>query len=67
MQGKMLFISGGAGFLGFYLVQSVLHWNGTHSDALPIRLVVSDNYIRGVPNWLNELGDEVEGEEASRA
>lgn len=58
MQGKMLFISGGAGFLGFYLVQSVLHWNGTHSDALPIRLVVSDNYIRGVPNWLNELGDD---------
>ena len=27
MVGKRLLIVGGAGFLGYYLVQSVLHWN----------------------------------------
>ncbi len=51
MQGKTLFISGGAGFLGHYLVQAVLYWNQNHREA-PIRVITSDNYIRGVPEWL---------------
>lgn len=55
MQGKTLFISGGAGFLGHYLVQAVLHWNKTHADAPPILVIASDNYIRGVPEWLTAL------------
>lgn len=52
--GKRLLIVGGAGFLGYYLVQSVLHWND-HRDGAPIRLTVYDNYIRGVPKWLADL------------
>ncbi|MES2661642.1 MAG: NAD-dependent epimerase/dehydratase family protein [Verrucomicrobiota bacterium] len=58
MQGKKLFISGGAGFLGHYLVQSVLHWNRTHADAPPIQVIAGDNYIRGVPEWLTALSDD---------
>jgi UDP-glucuronate decarboxylase len=53
MAGKRLLIVGGAGFLGYYLVQSVVHWNRT--AALPIDLTVYDNYIRGVPPWLSSL------------
>ncbi len=55
MQGKTLFISGGAGFLGHYLVQAVLHWNRTHAEHPPVRVIASDNYIRGVPEWLTAL------------
>jgi nucleoside-diphosphate-sugar epimerase len=58
MQGKTLYISGGAGFLGHYLVQSVVHWNRTHPENEPIRIIAGDNYIRGVPEWLEALQDE---------
>lgn len=54
MSGKRLLIIGGAGFLGHYLVQSVLHYNDTSGRA-PIKLTVFDNYIRGVPGWLKAL------------
>lgn len=55
MAGKTLFISGGAGFLGHYLVQAVLHWNRHQGAAEPVRVIASDNYIRGVPDWLTAL------------
>ena len=55
ISGKRLFISGGAGFLGYYLVQAVLHWNATRATAAPIHLTVCDSYIRGVPAWLESL------------
>jgi UDP-glucuronate decarboxylase len=58
MRGKTLFISGAAGFLGHYLVQAVLHWNRTFGSDAPIRLIASDNYIRGVPEWLTALSDD---------
>jgi nucleoside-diphosphate-sugar epimerase len=58
MGGKTLFITGAAGFLGHYLVQAILHWNRTHGSAAPIRLIASDNYIRGVPEWLTALSDD---------
>lgn len=54
MAGKRLLMVGGAGFLGYYLVQSVLHWND-QQDGAPIQLTVYDNYIRGVPKWLADL------------
>jgi UDP-glucuronate decarboxylase len=54
MSGKKLLIVGGAGFLGYYLVQSILHWNQI-SGKDPIHLTVFDNYIRGVPEWLTDL------------
>ena len=53
MAGKRILLTGGAGFLGHYFVQSALHWNkiaGAHTD--PIRLAVFDNFSRGMPAWL---------------
>jgi len=47
LAGKRLLITGGAGFLGYYLVQSALR-----SGA---QVTVYDNYARGVPAWLSQL------------
>jgi nucleoside-diphosphate-sugar epimerase len=55
MGGKRLLLVGGAGFLGYYMVQSVLHWNETAGSRSPIALTVYDNYNRGVPAWLSGL------------
>lgn len=55
MGGKHVLLVGGAGFLGYYLIQSVLHWNATHGSRNPIRMTVYDNFIRGLPAWLEEL------------
>jgi nucleoside-diphosphate-sugar epimerase len=53
--GKRLLITGGAGFLGYYLVQAALHWNATEGRSDPISVTVYDNYARGVPAWLGDL------------
>ena len=56
LRGKRLLIIGGAGFLGYYLVQSVLHFNKRQSNpADKAQLIVYDNFIRGVPRWLTDL------------
>ena len=55
LAGKKLLITGGAGFLGYYLVQSILHWNEKKSDTDSIHVTVYDNYARGVPAWLSGL------------
>jgi nucleoside-diphosphate-sugar epimerase len=55
VSGKRLLITGGAGFLGYYLVQVPLAWNDAHPDEEPIQVTVFDNYFRGAPEWLGEL------------
>jgi nucleoside-diphosphate-sugar epimerase len=55
MSGKRILITGGAGFLGYYLVQSIIYWNNKNFDKNLINLVVYDNFIRGVPEWLKTL------------
>ena len=55
MAGKQLLITGGAGFLGYYLVQAALHFNKTAARRQPIRVTVWDNFIRGTPAWLTAL------------
>ena len=53
--GKHMLITGGAGFLGYYLVQSVLCANRSLDEAKQIRVTVFDNFIRGLPHWLKAL------------
>lgn len=53
--GKKLLITGGAGFLGHYLVQSALAWNRAAEAAARIDVTVLDSYARGVPKWLAQL------------
>lgn len=55
MEGSSLLITGGAGFLGYYLVQAVLHWNRQAANGRPVHLTVMDNYKRGAPEWLLAL------------
>jgi UDP-glucuronate decarboxylase len=55
LSGKRLLVTGGAGFLGYYLVQAPLHWNQRNPNAAPISVVVWDNFMRGVPEWLTAL------------
>src|SRR5687767_12191245 len=56
MAGENLLITGGAGFLGYYLVQTALHYNRIAGRA-PIRVTVWDNFMRGTPAWLTGLRD----------
>jgi nucleoside-diphosphate-sugar epimerase len=55
MAGKRLLVTGGAGFLGFYLVQGVLEWNRAVDPARRVSLTVVDSFARGVPDWLDGL------------
>ncbi len=58
MSGGRLLVTGGGGFLGYYLVQAALHWNRTRAAGANIDVTVYDNYMRGVPEWLEALGRE---------
>jgi nucleoside-diphosphate-sugar epimerase len=53
LRGKRLLITGGAGFLGHYLVQTITHANRTRGTK--IDLTVFDNLSRGEPQWLSAL------------
>jgi nucleoside-diphosphate-sugar epimerase len=57
MAGTRVLITGGAGFLGYYLTQALLHTNEA-LDQAPIAVVVYDNFMRGVPAWLEEKRDD---------
>jgi dTDP-glucose 4,6-dehydratase/UDP-glucuronate decarboxylase len=55
MGGATLLITGAAGFLGYYLVQGALSWNDHHGRGARIRVIASDNFVRGRPDWLSAI------------
>lgn len=57
LSGHKLLLTGGGGFLGYYLVNSIVRWNKLRSDvgADTINLIVYDNFIRGLPKWLGDI------------
>ena len=55
LSGKNLLITGGAGFLGYYLIKSILYWNDCKKNKNPIKLYIYDNFIRGFPKWITML------------
>ena len=57
LSGTELLITGGAGFLGFYLVRAPLAWNRANPGQDPVRVTVHDRFYRGIPRWLDELED----------
>ncbi len=57
MRGRHVLLTGGGGFLGYYLVQALLAWNRRAADADRITLTVVENNVRGVPAWLHALDD----------
>jgi len=59
LAGKRLLITGGAGFLGYYLVQAALRRNRGSAAKDRIRVTVYDNYARGVPEWLAALDEDL--------
>ena len=57
LSGRRILIIGGAGFLGYYLIQSLLNQNTRFAldGKDPVDVTVYDNFIRGVPDWLTAL------------
>lgn len=58
LAGKHVLIVGGAGFLGYYLVQTLTSANRTDAVGAKIRLTVWDSFSRGLPPWLAELASD---------
>lgn len=56
LSGSSLLVTGGAGFLGYYLINFLVHAN--EFLAKKCRVVCVDNFIRGVPPWLKEFASE---------
>jgi UDP-glucuronate decarboxylase len=58
MAGTRVLISGGGGFLGYYLVQALLHWRRLNRAQPPVHVTVTDNFVLGTPVWLARLADD---------
>ena len=54
--GNRLLVTGGAGFLGYYLVQTALHRNRSVSPSERIEVTLADSFARGVPGWIDRFG-----------
>ena len=59
LSGAELLITGGGGFLGYYLVQAPLAWNQANPSADPIRVSVHDRFYQSLPAWHDELTSQV--------
>jgi UDP-glucuronate decarboxylase len=55
LRGTRLLVTGGAGFLGHYLVQGALDWNRGAGAGEAVHVTVHDTFARGCPAWLARL------------
>lgn len=55
LAGSNILITGGAGFLGYYFVHVINYWNSKVNASKKINLTVLDNFVRGVPEWLDSF------------
>jgi dTDP-glucose 4,6-dehydratase/UDP-glucuronate decarboxylase len=55
LSAKRVWLTGGAGFLGYYLCKGIAFWNQKRRPADRIKLLVMDNFRRGAPRWLEEV------------
>lgn len=55
MAGGHVLLTGAAGFLGYYLVQTLTHFNQSAAAGDKITVTVFDNLSRGLPGWLETL------------
>ena len=55
LSGKSLLLTGGGGFLGYYFIQTILHWNKKVEKKHKIKLTIYDNFVRGFPTWLTDF------------
>jgi nucleoside-diphosphate-sugar epimerase len=58
MAGRRVLLTGGAGFLGYYLVLTLIEWNRRVARHNRIELTIVDNCRRGVPAWLQHASAE---------
>lgn len=54
LSNNRIIITGGAGFLGYYFVKSILCWNDININK-KIQLFVYDNFKTGIPTWMLTL------------
>lgn len=59
LAGSRVVITGGAGFLGYYLCHTFLRSNRTVRQ--PVRVFVVDRFIRGAPRWVEGVRLAAEG------
>ena len=52
LSGKTILIAGGAGFLGRYLVLSLVYLNEHGLLSKNCRIIVLDNFVSGLRGWL---------------
>lgn len=55
LAGSRVLITGGAGFLGYYMVQALTHFSARAPRPDRIAVTVWDNFARGTPRWLTAL------------
>jgi UDP-glucuronate decarboxylase len=53
--GSHVLVTGGAGFLGYYLVRGLLALHEMGAATSPVAVTVWDNFSRGIPGWLRSL------------
>lgn len=57
LSGHRLLLTGGGGFLGYYIVNTIVEWNkrSQFNNSESIDLLIYDNFIRGLPQWLSDF------------